>query len=349
MKKSAITLALAGALFGSFAVHASEFDGSWAGAKVGVNDSDAVILPTTLNRRDSTALGLEGGHNWNVGSVLLGVNGYYDLNAKKTHAPGGVNYGSDTYGLDAKLGLPKGKWLPYAKVGYGRTTGSGGATTIRSSDEHYGVGVEYKFAPSWSLAAEYSKSHAANAAGWLANNNYTVGVNYYFNKPAAVVPMVVAAAAPVMAKPDPVPMAAPVPTPAPTPKEVWKTLLENKPVNIEGAYFAFDSAKLRGGSLQKLDEVVDFAKQYPDAELEAAGHTDSIGDEAYNQTLSERRAESVKGYLVSHGVDGSRVMVKGYGETQPVADNKTSEGRAQNRRVEIRSVVKEEKRVRVVQ
>jgi len=126
-------------------------------------------------------------------------------------------------------------------------------------------------------------------------------------------------------------------------------LLENKPVSIEGAHFAFDSAKLRSGSIQKLNEVVDFAKQYPNANLEAAGHTDSIGSEAYNQGVSERRAVSVKGYLVNHGIDGGRISTSGHGETQPVASNKTAVGRAANRRVEIRSVIQEKKRVRVTQ
>jgi OOP family OmpA-OmpF porin len=70
----------------------------------------------------------------------------------------------------------------------------------------------------------------------------------------------------------------------------------------------------------------------------AVGHTDSIGTDAYNQRLSVRRAESVKAYLVSKGIEKNRVYTEGKGEKQPVADNKTSEGRAKNRRVEIEVV-----------
>ncbi|MBO0160588.1 OmpA family protein, partial [Vibrio parahaemolyticus] len=70
----------------------------------------------------------------------------------------------------------------------------------------------------------------------------------------------------------------------------------------------------------------------------AVGHTDSIGSDAYNQKLSVRRAEAVKAYLVSKGIEENRVYTEGKGEKQPVADNKTSEGRAKNRRVEVEVV-----------
>src|SRR5690606_33594364 len=89
---------------------------------------------------------------------------------------------------------------------------------------------------------------------------------------------------------------------------------------------------------QVLDQV---AAQVSSINLEtllATGHTDSIGTEQYNQGLSERRANSVKDYLVSKGIDPNRIYVEGKGETQPVASNATREGRAQNRRVEIEIV-----------
>ena len=70
----------------------------------------------------------------------------------------------------------------------------------------------------------------------------------------------------------------------------------------------------------------------------AVGHTDSVGNDAYNQRLSVRRAEAVKAYLVSKGIEANRVYTEGKGEAQPVADNKTKDGRAKNRRVEIEVV-----------
>ena len=84
-----------------------------------------------------------------------------------------------------------------------------------------------------------------------------------------------------------------------------------------------------------LDSVAIILKEYSDTTITVIGHTDSVGDEAYNQGLSEQRAQSVASYLRSQGVVGQRFNVMGYGEQSPIASNSTKEGRAQNRRVEI--------------
>jgi len=83
-----------------------------------------------------------------------------------------------------------------------------------------------------------------------------------------------------------------------------------------------------------LDKVVESLKAWPEVQVEIAGHTDSTNTKAHNQKLSERRAASVKSYLVGRGVAAGRMTAKGYGESRPVADNNTEEGRAINRRVE---------------
>ena len=104
------------------------------------------------------------------------------------------------------------------------------------------------------------------------------------------------------------------------------------------AFFDFDKAVLKPAGKAKLDEV---ANKIGGINLEviiAVGHTDSVGSAAYNQKLSVRRAEAVKAYLVNKGVDKARVYTEGKGESQPEADNKTKEGRAKNRRVEIEVV-----------
>ncbi len=100
--------------------------------------------------------------------------------------------------------------------------------------------------------------------------------------------------------------------------------------------FDFDKSVISRSGKKILDHFIE--DKLSKLKLEVVlvvGHTDSIGSVAYNQKLSERRAQAVKAYLVSKGVDGLRVYTEGAGETQPIADNKTKEGRAQNRRTEI--------------
>ena len=105
---------------------------------------------------------------------------------------------------------------------------------------------------------------------------------------------------------------------------------------LEGVNFEFDSAKLTADSTATLEGAVKILKRSADLKVEIAGHTDSQGNEVYNQGLSERRAQAVADYLIAHGANGSNISVKGYGESDPVADNGTKEGRAANRRVELR-------------
>ena len=125
--------------------------------------------------------------------------------------------------------------------------------------------------------------------------------------------------------------------------------MEEKPVRIEGASFDTNSAHLKPAAGAKLQQVVDFAKQYPDADLEVSGYTDNRGSKAYNLKLSQRRADAVKAYLIKQGVAADRITTQGHGMEMPVADNNTKAGRAQNRRVEIHYTVREQKRVRVTE
>jgi len=99
--------------------------------------------------------------------------------------------------------------------------------------------------------------------------------------------------------------------------------------------FDFNSAGLRPASRESLREMANVFEKYPNTNIEVAGHTDSIGSAAYNQRLSERRANSVTNYLEQLGVRGSRLDAVGYGKSQPRATNSTANGRQLNRRVEI--------------
>lgn len=138
------------------------------------------------------------------------------------------------------------------------------------------------------------------------------------------------AAKPVPPPPPVKPAAKPAPKPAAKPKPVAA-----KVTLAADVLFDFDKAVLKADGKSKLD---DLAAKVKDINLEvviAIGHTDSIGSDAYNQKLSVRRAESVKAYLVSKGVEPNRIYTEGKGEKQPVASNKTKDGRQKNRRVEI--------------
>lgn len=136
--------------------------------------------------------------------------------------------------------------------------------------------------------------------------------------------------------PAPAPAVAPAtPAPAPVAPPVAQT---QKVTYAADAFFDFDKSVLKPEGKAKLDDVASKVKNINLEVIIAVGHTDSIGSDAYNQKLSVRRAEAVKAYLVSKGIDKSRVYTEGKGEKQPVADNKTAAGRAKNRRVEIEVV-----------
>ncbi|MCB9247129.1 MAG: OmpA family protein [Ignavibacteriales bacterium] len=118
--------------------------------------------------------------------------------------------------------------------------------------------------------------------------------------------------------------------------EFENAVKNSEQVKIEGIFFKFDKDELTPESELTLDHVVNVLKKYPDANVEIEGHTDNMGDEKYNQLLSENRAKSVKNYLVSKGITASRLTTIGYGEAKPIEDNTTEYGRAVNRRIEFK-------------
>ena len=146
-------------------------------------------------------------------------------------------------------------------------------------------------------------------------------------------------------KPAPPPATKPAPPPppvarAPEPEKPKPAPEKPKPVAEKVTFaadvlFDFDKAVIKPEGKSKLDDISNKAKGANLEVVIAIGHADSVGSDAYNQRLSVRRAESVKAYLVSKGIEANRVYTEGKGEKQPVADNKTADGRAKNRRVEI--------------
>lgn len=105
---------------------------------------------------------------------------------------------------------------------------------------------------------------------------------------------------------------------------------------LENLHFATGKWTILKSSFKELNELVEYLKLKKDVKIEIAGHTDSDGDDASNQILSQKRADEVKSYLISKGISGDRITAKGYGESKPIGDNNTSEGKAQNRRTEIK-------------
>lgn len=147
------------------------------------------------------------------------------------------------------------------------------------------------------------------------------------------------------APPPPAPPVAPppppavVPPPAPAPAPVAPPAPVSEKVSFSAdAFFDFDKAVLKPEGRAKLTELAQQAQGLNLEVIIAVGHTDSIGSEAYNQALSVRRAEAVKEFLASQGIERNRIYTEGKGESSPVADNRTREGRAQNRRVEVEVV-----------
>ncbi len=127
------------------------------------------------------------------------------------------------------------------------------------------------------------------------------------------------------------------------PKEVIKEVVVEKPMKVAtekwvlvGVNFEFNSAKLLGESYPILYDAAKTLLMNPNMKVEIQGYTDNVGSESYNKKLSQKRAEAVKGYLTSKGIAANRLTAAGFGESNPVADNKTADGRAMNRRIEFK-------------
>jgi OOP family OmpA-OmpF porin len=224
---------------------------------------------------------------------------------------------------------------------YARTGTSFGGTGIAvpsnrySSDSDFGpkagVGVEFKLSEALALRAEAERSRINDATGNRGNVDlYSVSLVYKLGRPTTVA-YVAPAPAPVVEAPVAAPAPAPMPAPAPQPTS-------EKVSFAAEALFDFDKAVVKPDGKAALDEMLSKLQGMNTEVMIAVGHTDSVGTDAYNNKLSLRRADAVKAYLVSKGLDQARLYTEGKGETQPVADNGTAEGRAKNRRVVIEVV-----------
>ncbi|MFN8625814.1 MAG: OmpA family protein [Candidatus Binatia bacterium] len=163
-------------------------------------------------------------------------------------------------------------------------------------------------------AIDFGDSLGFTSAAYGTPRTFGLGLTYNFSEGAAPPP------------PVPVAQAAP-PPPAPPAK---------KKIVLRSVHFDFDKATLKAEAKPILDEAIQVLKQEGSVDIVVEGHTDSVGTDQYNLSLSRRRAETVRTYLVDHGIAKSRITAEGLGEAKPVASNDTADGRAQNRRVELR-------------
>ena len=199
------------------------------------------------------------------------------------------------------------------------------------------------------VAMLFASAALVTAAGAQTIDNWKNGSNEYVWKngtnelcwrdanwtPATAAPGCDGAIVPVVAAPAP--KAAPAPVAA-APAPAAPATVATKVTYAADAFFDFDKSVIKPEGKAKLDDLVGKIKDINLEVIIAVGHTDAVGSDTYNQKLSVRRSEAVKAYLVSKGIEKNRVYTEGKGEKQPVADNKTAEGRAKNRRVEIEVV-----------
>lgn len=331
----------------------------WGGIGVGVwvNPHIAVDFEYTMNNADFKNDSFRAGHQWE--SIGLGVSGRYFFGDEGSQwrpyimaGVGALRHAAYSGFLLKAQGFNENGWDPMATIG--------GGIQYNMSD---------RLAVRGEIAARYdhdnnTENNLAQALGYhiqrhsgFTDGIVSVGLVYSFGHAEAM------AAAPAAAAPPPAADCHTMDsdhdgvndcddkcpnTPAGTivgpdgcPQKVV--------IDLRGVNFKFDRPKKgehnidptlqvpTSDSVAILDQAIDALKRYPDIKVELDGHTDSVGTDAYNQKLSERRAQIVDDYLIAHGIDSSRISaVKGFGESQPIDTNATKEGRARNRRTEMK-------------
>lgn len=209
-------------------------------------------------------------------------------------------------------------WRPYFVGGlayYERDTDNAWEDERYSHQLGLGFGLSNMIEDNWEIRGDVRLMQKIRNMNGSTDGAINLALNYYFNPPAPA----------AQAKAEPTP--APEPETAPEPEKRTITVR----LNVE---FEFDSANVRAIYGDEFRAVASAMRAHDDIDLVLEGHTDSRGPEDYNQRLSERRASAVKDRLVEqYGIDRERISTVGYGESRPIADNRTEEGRARNRRV----------------
>ena len=334
-----IALAIAGGAVTSSA-QAVDYGNWYLAPRIGV------VIPDSHRQTQNSLLGGFGVGFWVNPNFAADIE-YTITNADYKNSSPFATRQWETQGLDVAgryfFGTPDTSWRPFLMGSIGGVShrafmaqnGWGPAVAV-------GVGVQYAMSDSIALRGEVDYRRNRDTVSIPGRASYgdvlaTVGLVISMNKP------VPAPAAPVEAAPA---EAAPPPPPPPVaePPAPQKVVIE-----LRGVQFQFDRPRpgqtdLNGildkpvsDSVAILDQAADTLKRYPDVKIQIDGYTDSIGSQAYNLKLSDRRAEFVANYLTAHGVPASQIDgTKGFGKLDPVASNKTAEGRTRNRRVEFK-------------
>jgi len=313
---------------------------------IGVNGGISFLEPDpgassfTIDEDTSEGVKLSLGYHF---TDYLSVEGLYSVLGEATFNERDASIDYSVAGLGLRYGVPISKRLGVSiATGVGQIENTGNNVVFTKVEDvlvYVGVGAEYRFGDHFSVLAHYDYF---DKDAQLAS----LGLRYRFggsspepkikeHKPRPL-PVIKPAPAPVYQPPVPAP--APVITaPAPAERVVVCQASVNSILRSQNIHFDSGSANISEQSLGTMAELSSAIMGCSAVNrILIAGHTDSQGDNASNQNLSERRARAVADYLVQSGVSPSQIAIKGFGENRPIADNNTAEGRAANRRIEMR-------------
>lgn len=297
------------------------YNGHYIGARYGYTQHDGACDNVSTNCDDEDdGWGVFWGYDFNRNVALeLSYNEVGESTATYANWPSEFTGGLRETDLSLKFSHTLYRQTRiFAKIGAAYWKSKVEATGFRNDDDGWsplgGVGLEFPFSSRWAGRIEYQyvDDLGNDLVGHADSHFLNFGLVYNFSSRA--------------------------PKPVVQPREETRPVYRPEPQKItvdehlNGPLFAFDRADLRNTAA--VEPVLKMLRDNPETTVRIAGHTDSKGTNAYNQGLSERRASAVAQYLSSNGISSSRITTVGLGEEQPVADNSTDQGRAQNRRVE---------------
>lgn len=289
---------------------------TYIGGKLGYSDfNDACDLNSPCDD-ESFAVSGHVGYSFNKYiAAEYGVDYLGDFTANYNHSNLNTSIDGEMWAitLAPKFNLPLGEtWNLFAKIG--------GAYMMAGDEKDFiptgSLGAEYKLDDNWSLRAEYQRYQdmSDDVIDKLDSDYFGIGVNYTFTNEEVPV--------------TPVPVKEVVES-----RPVTQVVEHDYPMQTQTVQFDLEGSTLKDAT--PVNNMVDLMNTYPQARLEITGYSDSTGSEAYNQQLTEKRAQSVANQFKAQGIAAERMTVRGLGEANPVASNDTRQGRETNRRVEI--------------